>query len=93
MTDEEAKKELDGKMFELMLECEAEKSERRKKKISNELTAILRADAALEKQIPKKLPVIDELYHCPICGEKDAILQGDNYCFNCGQALDWRGEK
>ena len=29
------------------------------------------------------------LYHCPGCGEKDAILQGDNYCFNCGQALDW----
>ena len=29
------------------------------------------------------------LYHCPGCGEKDAILQGDKYCFNCGQALDW----
>ena len=29
------------------------------------------------------------LYHCPGCGEKAAILQGDNYCFNCGQALDW----
>ena len=41
------------------------------------------------KQIPKKLPVIEELYHCPVCGEKDAILQGDKYCFNCGQALDW----
>ena len=33
------------------------------------------------------------LYHCPGCGEKDAILQGDNYCFNCGQALDWRDTK
>ncbi len=32
-------------------------------------------------------------YHCPGCGEKDAILQGDNYCFNCGQALDWSDEK
>ncbi len=32
------------------------------------------------------------LYHCPGCGEKDAILQGDNYCFNCGQALDWSDE-
>ena len=31
------------------------------------------------------------LYHCPGCGEKDAILQGDRYCFNCGQALDWSG--
>ena len=44
---------------------------------------------ALEKQIPRKLPVDNELYHCPGCGEKDAIMQGDNYCFNCGQALDW----
>ena len=33
------------------------------------------------------------LYHCPGCGEKDAILQGDNYCFNCGQALDWSDTK
>lgn len=33
------------------------------------------------------------LYHCPRCGEKDAILQGDNYCFNCGQALDWSDTK
>ncbi len=33
------------------------------------------------------------LYHCPRCGEKDAILQGDNYCFNCGQALDWSDVK
>lgn len=33
------------------------------------------------------------LYHCPSCSEKDAILQGDNYCFNCGQALDWSDEK
>ena len=39
----------------------------------------------------KIAPVDDDclLYHCPGCGEKDAILQGDNYCFNCGQALDW----
>lgn len=47
---------------------------------------------ALEKQIPKKLPIVEELYHCPNCGEKDAVLQGDNYCFNCGQALDWSDE-
>ena len=33
------------------------------------------------------------LYHCPSCGEKDAILQGDNYCFNCGQALDWQKDE
>lgn len=45
---------------------------------------------ALEKQIPKKLTVSEEIYCCPRCGENAAILQGDNYCFNCGQALDWR---
>ena len=33
------------------------------------------------------------LLHCSCCGEKDAILQGDKYCFNCGQALDWSDTK
>ncbi len=54
--------------------------------IENELRIAM---TALKKQIPKKLPIVEELYHCPVCGEKDAISQGDNYCFNCGQALDW----
>lgn len=54
-----------------------------------ETMAMKLAVEALEKQIPRKLPVDNELYHCPGCGEKDAIMQGDNYCFNCGQALDW----
>lgn len=48
---------------------------------------------ALKKQIPRKLPVDNELCHCPGCGEKGAIMQGDNYCFNCGQALDWSDTK
>lgn len=43
----------------------------------------------VNKQIPKKLLISNELYHCPNCGEKDAVLQGDKYCFNCGRALDW----
>lgn len=96
MTDEEAKKELDGKMFELMLECEAEKSERRKKKISNELTAILRADAALEKQIPEKPIKAKEhirysmCYICPNCQRTFSGTGIASYCYHCGQALDWR---
>lgn len=57
------------------------------------IQALYMAINALEKQIPKKLPIVEELYHCPNCGEKDAVLQGDNYCFNCGQALDWSDEK
>ena len=94
MTDEQAKKELSGKMFELTLECEAEKSEKRKRKISSEFAAILRADAALEKQIPKK-PFYDKnrddfnAYKCPVCNDEYMILSGDNYCTVCGQALDW----
>lgn len=60
---------------------------------NDETMAMKAAVEALEKQIPKKLPVINELYHCPTCGEKDAVLQGDNYCFNCGQALDWSDTK
>lgn len=42
-------------------------------------------------QCKSEIAAMDDclLYHCPGCGEKDAILQGDNYCFNCGQALDW----
>lgn len=46
---------------------------------------------ALEKQIPQTLLLFsdEEICCCPRCGENAAILQGDNYCFNCGQALDW----
>ena len=44
---------------------------------------------ALEKQIPKKLTVSAGIYFCPRCRENLMVLQGDNYCFNCGQALDW----
>ena len=93
MNYKEALKELNGTMLELTLECETEKSERRKQKISREFAALIRANEALEKQIPKKLAVSEELYHCPCCGEKDAVLQGDNYCFNCGQALDWQKDE
>lgn len=29
-------------------------------------------------------------YYCPCCNE--AVNHKDNYCSNCGQALDWRVE-
>lgn len=44
---------------------------------------------ALEKRIPKKIMVSRGIYFCPECGENAAVLQGHDYCFNCGQALDW----
>lgn len=51
---------------------------------------------ALEKQIPKKpklhrtfevLGMTDSIYLCPSC---DTMLDNEDYCTNCGQALDWR---
>jgi hypothetical protein len=46
----------------------------------------------LEKQIPRKvIPIIYKLYHgcnCPVCG-RVPLSKGFNYCFNCGQKLDW----
>ncbi len=48
---------------------------------------------AVNRQIPKKLTVSAGIYSCPRCGENAAVLQGDNYCFNCGQALDWSDTK
>ena len=59
-------------------------------------TAINNAISALEKQIPKK-PIEDGYYGeqcvCPNCGS-NVINEADNdcqfnYCYHCGQALDW----
>lgn len=51
---------------------------------------------ALDKQIPKKpkidrefevLGMIHEIYLCPSCG---AMLDNEDYCMSCGQALGWQ---
>lgn len=57
---------------------------------------------SLEKQIPKKVFIqtmqikdcIDKIQFfnkkiCPNCGE--AFCADWKYCFNCGQAIDWKG--
>ncbi len=56
---------------------------------------ILFIKTALEKQIPKK-PVVDEytgIYFCPCCNCGTEDIEGNNwdddYCRNCGQAIDW----
>ena len=59
-----------------------------------QIYALTMAANALEKQIPKKTihRRTDEgivLHKCPSCSDEQLIMQGDNYCFNCGQALDW----
>lgn len=51
---------------------------------------------ALEKQIPKK-PVhiggdgirYTDLYRCPNCGRGFTGTGIADYCYHCGQALDW----
>lgn len=55
------------------------KRRRNKAKLVEEECAI----AALEKQIPKKIEILFEIYVC---------VKGD-YCYNCGQALDWNVEE
>lgn len=53
---------------------------------------------ALEKQIPKKPAVSEDqpvryviTYKCPDCGGKFTGTVS-NYCYHCGQALDWSEE-
>ena len=60
--------------------------------------AIYVAIEALEKQIPKKLIKYDidysgnPLFRCPVCGDSwnsNEFGDGIEYCWTCGQALDW----
>lgn len=60
---------------------------------------------ALEKQIPKKPEYFEGdiymrrgwRYKCRVCGwmigrnifDEDILTSNDNYCPNCGQAIDW----
>lgn len=52
---------------------------------------------ALEKQIPKKpIPAEEQdirynmKYACPSCGKYFVGTGIADYCYHCGQALDWR---
>lgn len=51
--------------------------------------------SALEKQVPKKVIKrcsTDKLFvshKCPVCKETPMYRE---YCYNCGQALDWSDE-
>lgn len=49
------------------------------------------AISALEKQIPQKVSVLEmpceAIYSCPNCHKQH--IGRENYCSNCGQALDF----
>ena len=54
---------------------------------------------ALEKQIPEKPIPADEQnirysmnYICPECGKRFSGTGIADYCYHCGQALDWSEE-
>ena len=56
-------------------------------------------DEALEKQIPKKPIKSDRqeirytlTYDCPTCGRQFTGTGFADYCYHCGQALDWVGK-
>lgn len=60
------------------------------------LCTVVRDDS--EKHIPKK-PILDTIFpsgikwwNCPICKHNN-VETNDNFCHNCGQALDWGDEK
>lgn len=57
-------------------------------------------DEALEKQIPKKPIKSDRqeirytlTYDCPTCGRQFTGTGFADYCYHCGQALDWGDDK
>lgn len=58
--------------------------------------AMVQIKSALEKQIPKKPILSDEQairyamqYTCPSCGKNFSGTGIADYCYHCGQALDW----
>ena len=57
-------------------------------------------DEALEKQIPKKPIKSDRQeiiytleYDCPTCGRSFTGTGFADYCYHCGQAIDWGDDK
>jgi len=105
MTNEEAIKQLEfDKEMILFNPNNGEHQTIEQVKIHNEdnynaYIADCKAIEALEKQIPKK-PVLDDIQHvrytmnykCTACGGKFTGRGFADYCYHCGQKLDWGGE-
>lgn len=54
--------------------------------------AIDMAIRAINRCMIKRKPIDDgkPLLKCPACGMSTDEFDSKNYCFNCGQALEWR---
>ena len=65
--------------------------------------AVDTAIEALEKQIPKELiaegdgyadgEMVYDSFYCPSCDYHMEDYEVENYCPNCGQAIDWGGDE
>jgi hypothetical protein len=72
------------------LNCDISLNHQRKAENQKELMEI--TVDALEKQIPKKVKMTNDLYPmaiCPCCESEFIPHTGFEYCHYCGQALDW----
>lgn len=83
MTYTEAKKEIDSRI---------ELANRNYRDVVPDYIEVLEmASIALERQMPRKpTPYIETIGICKSC--EDSVHRLDNYCPQCGQALDWSKE-
>lgn len=91
MTYDEALKIAKGKMLELVYEAEIA-TEKRKKRINEEYAMLMKACEAMEKQVLQRpnCPWDTEEDECLNCGH---WVNGEKFCSECGQALDWSDEE
>lgn len=101
MNYEEARKNIDGKMLELVCEMDIAKSARWRGKLSREYSALSKAKEAVDKQIPAEATKLKRdvdtkigngifkagvtVYKCPCCNT--FVTLSRKYCDQCGQAL------
>lgn len=63
---------------------------------SDDFEWLEKAKEALDKQIPRKPCKVDKIgtrytssYRCPVCGGNFTGTGIADYCYHCGQRLDW----
>lgn len=54
------------------------------------IEALKLAVEALERRMPRKLKLIDELGIFGLCQCGEAVQPPEVYCWACGQLIDWR---